>query len=56
MDKNLEKAIEYLNKAHDSLSIYLDGKNKRGLLSNIKNEITYILEYVKYKNEMREAK
>lgn len=48
-EKDLIEAVEHLKKGHDMLEKYLGGKNKRGLLTNISNNILLLKEYVKYK-------
>lgn len=48
-EKDLIESIELLKEGYDKLEKYLDGKNKRGLLTNISNNILLIEEYVNYK-------
>ena len=47
--KDLIESIELLKEGYDKLEKYLGGKNKRGLLTNISNNILLIEEYVDYK-------
>lgn len=48
-EKELIESIEYLRKGYDKLEEYLGGNNKRGILTNITNNILLIEEYVNYK-------
>lgn len=48
-EKDLIESIELLKEGYDKLEKYLGGKNKRGLLTNISNNILLIEEYVNYK-------
>ena len=48
-EKDLIESIELLKEGYDKLEKYLGGKNKRGLLTNISNNILLIEEYVDYK-------
>ena len=48
-EKDLIESIGFLKEGYDKLEKYLDGKNKRGLLTNISNNILLIEEYVDYK-------
>lgn len=48
-EKDLIESIGFLKEGYDKLEKYLDGKNKRGLLTNISNNILLIEEYVNYK-------
>jgi len=48
-ERDLIESIELLREGYDKLEKYLDGKNKRGLLTNISNNISVLQEYVEYK-------
>ena len=48
-EKDLIESIELLKEGYDKLEKYLGGKNKRGILTNISNNILLIEEYVNYK-------
>ena len=48
-EKDLIESIELLKEGYDKLEKYLGGKNKRGILTNISNNILLIEEYVDYK-------
>lgn len=48
-ERDLIESIELLRDGYDKLEKYLDGKNKRGLLTNISNNISVLQEYVEYK-------
>jgi hypothetical protein len=48
-EKDLIESIELLKEGYDKLEKYLGGKNKRGVLTNISNNILLIEEYVNYK-------
>jgi hypothetical protein len=48
-ERDLIESIELLREGYDKLEKYLDGKNKRGLLTNISNNILLLQEYVEYK-------
>ena len=48
-EDDLKEAIGHLRNAYDLLEKYLGGKNKRGLLTNISNNILLLKEYVEYK-------
>jgi len=48
-EKDLIESIGFLKEGYDKLEKYLGGKNKRGLLTNISNNILLIEEYVDYK-------
>jgi hypothetical protein len=48
-ERDLVEAVESLREGHDKLEKYLGGKNKRGLLTNISNNILLLKEYVEYK-------
>lgn len=48
-EKDLIESIGLLKEGYDKLEKYLGGKNKRGLLTNISNNILLIEEYVNYK-------
>lgn len=45
MNPEIEKALEHLDLAKESISKYLDGKNKRGLITNITNAAYDIKKY-----------
>ncbi len=48
-ERDLVEAVEKLREGYDKLEKYLGGKNKRGLLTNISNNILLLKEYVEYK-------
>jgi len=48
-ENDLIQSIIYLKKGYNELSKYLDGKNKRGILTTISNNILEIKKYVDYK-------
>lgn len=48
-EKDLIESIELLKEGYDKLEKYLGGKNKRGILTNISNNILLIEEYVDHK-------
>jgi hypothetical protein len=48
-ERDLIESVELLREGYDKLEKYLDGKNKRGLLTNISNNISVLQEYVEYK-------
>ena len=48
-ERDLVEAVENLREGYDKLEKYLGGKNKRGLLTNISNNILLLKKYVEYK-------
>lgn len=48
-EKDLIESIEYIRKGYDKLEKYLGCKNKRGILTNISNNILLIKEYLEHK-------
>lgn len=48
-EKDLIESVEKIREGYDKLEKYLGGKNKRGLLTNISNNILSLKEYVEYK-------
>ena len=48
-EKDLIESVENLREGYDKLEKYLGGKNKRGLLTNISNNILLLKAYVEYK-------
>lgn len=45
MNPDVEQALSHLESAKESISKYLDGKNKRGLITNITNAAYDIKKY-----------